>query len=57
MFDWAAWYGLKETVELFLAKGADVNARDNKGHTPLHHARDRGYSEMVELLREHGAKE
>jgi ankyrin repeat protein/Zn-dependent protease with chaperone function len=57
-FQWAAYYGLKETVELFLAKGADVNAEHVKGHTALWEAKEYGHDEVVvELLRQHGAKE
>jgi len=56
-FNWAVYYGLNEMIELFLAKGADLNTKDNDGHTPLQHARDGGHPETVELLRAHGAKE
>ena len=35
--------------------GADVNARDHEGYTPLHHAAARGDTEMIEYLVEHGA--
>jgi uncharacterized protein len=34
---------------------ADVNARDNDGYTPLHHAAARGDNEMIEYLVAHGA--
>jgi ankyrin repeat protein len=34
---------------------ADVNARDNNGYTPLHHAAARGDNEMIEYLVAHGA--
>ena len=35
--------------------GADVNARDNNGHTPLHHAAARGDNEMIKYLVSKGA--
>ncbi len=35
--------------------GADVNARDNDGYTPLHHAAARGDNEMIEYLVSRGA--
>ena len=31
----ASWWGLTETVAMLLEKGADVNAKDNKGNTAL----------------------
>ena len=34
---------------------ADVNARDNTGYTPLHHAAARGDNEMILYLVAHGA--
>ena len=34
---------------------ADVNARDNNGMTPLHHAAARGDNEMIEYLVSKGA--
>ena len=35
--------------------GADANARDHNGYTPLHHAASRGDSEMILYLVENGA--
>jgi ankyrin repeat protein len=35
--------------------GADVNARDNDGYTPLHHAAARGDNEMIKYLVSKGA--
>jgi ankyrin repeat protein len=35
--------------------GADVNARDNDGYTPLHHAAARGDNEMIHYLVSRGA--
>ena len=35
--------------------GADVNARDNDGYTPLHHAAARGDNEMINYLVSKGA--
>ena len=34
---------------------ADVNARDSRGYTPLHHAAARGDNEMILYLVAHGA--
>jgi ankyrin repeat protein len=48
-----AWMAaLKYLVEEI---GADVNARDNDGYTPLHHAAARGDNEMILYLVEKGA--
>ena len=44
--------GHKEVVELLIAEGADVNAKD-AGTTPLDMANDR---ETADLLRKHGGK-
>jgi cytohesin len=46
----------KDMVELLLAKGANVNATE-KGQTAMSLAKKKGHSEIVELLRKHGAKE
>jgi cytohesin len=60
----AAGKGLKEIVELLIAEGADVNAKDDKGRTPLDlatrltswsHVR-RKRTETAALLRKHGGK-
>jgi ankyrin repeat protein len=36
-------------------RGADVNARDYEGFTPLHHAASRGDVELIRYLVDHGA--
>jgi ankyrin repeat protein len=47
--------GLKDVVALLLDKGADVNAKDGKGKTPLRLAEERGvYKELMEVIRQHG---
>jgi ankyrin repeat protein len=53
----AAKSGHNEVAELMLTHKADVNARTNKGTTPLRVALLQGHKEMVDLLREHGGHE
>jgi acylaminoacyl-peptidase len=51
----AAGKGDAATVRGLLAGGADVNARNSYGATPLFFAADKGHVEVVKLLLEHGA--
>jgi ankyrin repeat protein len=53
------WLGTQhpEIIELLISKGADINARDNDGKTPLSLAKERGLTEVAEILRKHGAKQ
>jgi ankyrin repeat protein len=44
-------------VELLIAKGAEVNAKNKIGSTALSLAKDRGWLEIIDLLHKHGAKE
>ena len=46
----AAREGRTETVDAFLADGADPNAKDSSGDTPLHKAAREGYTETVDAL-------
>ena len=56
----AAKEGKKETIELLIAKGADVNAKvasgSNKDKIPLDLAITRKHTEIADLLRKHGGK-
>ena len=49
--------GRHSKVELLLANGADVNAITDSVWTPLHWASGEGHKDIVELLKEHGARE
>ena len=46
----------KEIVELLIDAGADVNAKDDIGDTPLDVAIQLKQTEIAELLGEHGGK-
>jgi len=56
LFHIAAKEGKKETIELLIAKSADVNAKDADGRTPLDWAMMREQNETADLLRKHGGK-
>lgn len=45
----------KDTLELLLSKGADVNLKDKDGRTPLHFAAESADGDIVELLLDKGA--
>jgi len=47
----------KEIAEMLLAKGANVNAKDNEGKTPMKIAEEKGRKNVAELLRRHGGQE
>jgi ankyrin repeat protein len=51
----AAESGNVQEVDRLLAAGADVNARDSQGETPLFYASFSGSKEVAELLLAHGA--
>jgi ankyrin repeat protein len=52
----AAIMGNIEAVKQHLAAGADVNAKDKYGRTPLTYATNGGNTETEVLLRKHGGK-
>ena len=52
--NFAASGGHKEIVELLITAGADVNAKDEDGDTPLDNAKYK--PETADLLRKHGGK-
>jgi cytohesin len=53
----AARFSRKSVVEVLISKGADISAKTKDGGTALSLAKDRGHTEIVELLKKHGAKE
>lgn len=51
----ACWYGHLDFVKVLIEHGgANVNAKDNEGKTPLHEACDNGKLELVQLLLNQG---
>ena len=53
----AARLGDLDVVEYLIGKGADVNAKNSYGWTPLHEAAWQGRKAVTTLLRAAGAKE
>ena len=53
----AASQGRTAVVEVLLAGGADINAKDENGLTPLQLAAKTGRTDLVELLKRHHASE
>ena len=51
----ASW-GQKGNIELLIANGANVNAKDEAGKTPLDKAIYKERTEITDLLRKHGGK-
>jgi len=52
----ASQFNRKEVAELLIRKGADMNAKDQDGKTPLDWAIMRKHTETAALLRKHGGK-
>jgi hypothetical protein len=52
---YAAWSGKIETVKILISKGADTNAKDSTGYTPLMWASDHGYLDIAKLLIDKGS--
>jgi ankyrin repeat protein len=55
---WAAAKGHKDVVEFLISNKADVNAKDSSyGDTALKLAVSGGFTDVAELLRQHGGQE
>jgi len=52
---YASNIGNKKIIEILIAAGANVNAKEGK-HTPLDLVLDKSLFEITYLLRKHGAK-
>jgi ankyrin repeat protein len=50
---WNTRHG-EEMIELLIAHGADINARDNAGRNPIDQMLQNGRRDLAEVLRRHG---
>ncbi|MEH2343462.1 MAG: hypothetical protein V7K22_17735 [Nostoc sp.] len=46
-----------ETSEFLISKGANINAKDHNGKTPLAYAKSINFQEMIRLLKSYGGQE
>jgi ankyrin repeat protein len=53
----AAGEGHKDVAELLLAHNADINAKNNKGNTPLREAAIGGHMDVVAFLLQQAGRE
>ncbi|XP_049793661.1 ankyrin repeat and SOCS box protein 14-like [Schistocerca nitens] len=53
---YAVWQRYSGAATLLLVRGGDVNARDECGYSALHLAAEHGYTELVSLLLQQGAR-
>lgn len=53
---WASYKGHITIIEMLLQAGADVNARDKVGRSPLDMAADGGQTAVIKFLTEHGGR-
>ena len=51
----ASLSGFKDIADFLISKGADIDAKDVRGSTPLIRASMKGYKDTVELLISKGA--
>ncbi len=51
----AAANGHGQVAEMLISRGANPNARDDRGQSPLQRAAGNGHDDMVQLLLKHGA--
>jgi ankyrin repeat protein len=53
----AALMGNEDVVKILIGAGADLNAKDNRGETPLKHAMQRNHTEIMQLLQAADARQ